>query len=180
MKLMQQQSPQQQGPGVGGSGWSSASSSGLSKAGKSLTMLEMQEAERILKQQQQRAQQQRVSSGWRWDVPGNQTYRHIIFNIFILPAASQSVYGELLLRRAVGRWSRHVGRWFGGERRKRRLVQQHGDVGRGCEEPGRPAWERQQQHGLEEQPQQPLTDVLDVKRLVNFCIYNFSSFRYSR
>lgn len=63
MKLLQQQSPQQQGPGVGGSGWSSAPSSGLSKAGKSLTMLEMQEAERILKQQQQqRAQQQRVSS----------------------------------------------------------------------------------------------------------------------
>ncbi|MEQ2164866.1 hypothetical protein GOODEAATRI_011128, partial [Goodea atripinnis] len=61
MKLLQQQAPQQQGPGVGGSGWSSAPSSGLSKAGKSLTMLEMQEAERILKQQQQRAQQQRVS-----------------------------------------------------------------------------------------------------------------------
>ncbi|PWA32915.1 hypothetical protein CCH79_00015544 [Gambusia affinis] len=59
MKLLQQQSPQQQGSAVGGSGWSSAPSSGLSKAGKSLTMLEMQEAERILKQQQQRAQQQR-------------------------------------------------------------------------------------------------------------------------
>ncbi|XP_017166060.1 PERQ amino acid-rich with GYF domain-containing protein 1 isoform X5 [Poecilia reticulata] len=59
MKLLQQQSPQQQVPAVGGSGWSSSPSSGLSKAGKSLTMLEMQEAERILKQQQQRAQQQR-------------------------------------------------------------------------------------------------------------------------
>ncbi|XP_014913256.1 PERQ amino acid-rich with GYF domain-containing protein 1 isoform X1 [Poecilia latipinna] len=60
MKLLQQQqSSQQQGPAVGGSGWSSSPSSGLSKAGKSLTMLEMQEAERILKQQQQRAQQQR-------------------------------------------------------------------------------------------------------------------------
>ncbi|XP_068611768.1 GRB10-interacting GYF protein 1 [Brachionichthys hirsutus] len=58
IKLLQQ-APQQQGPGAGGSGWSGASSSGLSKAGKppSLTLLEMQEAERLLKQQ--RAQQQR-------------------------------------------------------------------------------------------------------------------------
>ncbi|KAM9426100.1 GRB10-interacting GYF protein 1 isoform 2-T2 [Pholidichthys leucotaenia] len=59
MKLLQQ-APQQQGPGAGGSGWSGAPSSGLSKAGKpqSLSLLEMHEAERILKQQQ-RAQQQR-------------------------------------------------------------------------------------------------------------------------
>lgn len=61
MKLLQQ-APQQQGPGAGGSGWSGASSSGLSKAAKpsALALLEMQqEAERVLKQHQQRAQQQR-------------------------------------------------------------------------------------------------------------------------
>ncbi|XP_030017623.1 GRB10-interacting GYF protein 1 isoform X2 [Sphaeramia orbicularis] len=61
MKLLQQ-APQQQGPGAGGSGWSGAPSSGLAKSGKSpaLALLEMQqEAERLLKQQQQRAQQQR-------------------------------------------------------------------------------------------------------------------------
>uniref|UniRef100_A0A8D3CFC5 GRB10 interacting GYF protein 1a n=1 Tax=Scophthalmus maximus TaxID=52904 RepID=A0A8D3CFC5_SCOMX len=39
------------------------------------------------------------------------------------------------------------------------LQKQHGHVGRGCEEPGRPAWQHQQQHGLEEQPQQPVTEV---------------------
>ncbi|XP_077356716.1 GRB10-interacting GYF protein 1 isoform X2 [Festucalex cinctus] len=53
---------QQQGPVAGSSSWSGASSSGLSKTGKHLSLLEMQETERLLKQQQhqqQRAQQQR-------------------------------------------------------------------------------------------------------------------------
>lgn len=61
IKLLQQ-APQQQGPGAGGSGWSGASSSGLSKAGKpsALALLDMQqEAERLLKQQQQQRAQQR-------------------------------------------------------------------------------------------------------------------------
>ncbi|XP_077401119.1 GRB10-interacting GYF protein 1 isoform X2 [Vanacampus margaritifer] len=61
LKLLQQ-APQQQGPVAGSSSWSGASSSGLSKTGKHLSLLDMQETERLLKQQQhqqQRAQQQR-------------------------------------------------------------------------------------------------------------------------
>ncbi|CAG5929383.1 unnamed protein product [Menidia menidia] len=60
MKLLQQ-TPPQQGPGAGGSSWSGAPSSGITKSGKppALALLEIQEAERLLKQQQQRAQQQR-------------------------------------------------------------------------------------------------------------------------
>lgn len=164
MKLLQQQSPQQQGSAVGGSGWSSAPSSGLSKAGKSLTMLEMQEAERILKQQQQRVQQQRVSTFFGMNVGRcwkQNTHRHILFNIRL--AASRAVHGELLHGRTVGRRCGHVGR-SGGKGRKRRLLQQHGDVGRGGEEPGRPAGEHQQQPGPEEQPQQPLSDVCHAKQ----------------
>lgn len=170
MKLLQQ-TPQQQGPGAGGSGWSGASSSGLSKAGKpsALALLEMQqEAERILKQQQQqqRAQQRdRVSSH-------SGSARHspepfVLVDVFETAgflcsrAALGHVDGQLLHGQPVGGQRGDVVRARGpGEQgRQWRLVGRHGHVGRGREEPVGPARQLQQQHGLEEQPQQPLTEV---------------------
>lgn len=124
MKLLQQ-APQQQGPGAGGSGWSGSSSSGLGKAGKptALTLLEMQqEAERLLKQQQQQRsqlQRDRVSlnkflrfhtrrdhSVGRAD---SKAYGHYNLPNFSLFAALWHVDGELLHGRAVGGWCWYVG-----------------------------------------------------------------------
>lgn len=64
------------------------------------------------------------------------------------------VDGEFLPGEPVERRGWHVGRAgrHGCEGSQRRLLQQHGYVGRGCEEPGQPPWQHQQQHGLEEQP----------------------------
>lgn len=187
MKLLQQ-APQQQGPGAGGSGWSGAPSSGLAKAGKppALALLEMQqEAERLLKQQQQQRAQQRervsVSSlnymflcfhtkshrrKWKWKI----TYH--LSQWFLNPfPALRHVNGELLHGRAVGGWCWYVGRsWrYGGQGWQWRLLGQHGHVGRGCEEPVRPAWQQQQQHGLEEQSQQSFTQVLETRPNTEKC-----------
>lgn len=159
MKFLQQ-TPQQQGPGAGSSGWSGAPSSGLTKTGKSpaLALLEMQqEAERILKQQH-RAQQQRdrVSQPPPQPAARADTHTHrreTGFSPLSLPAL-WLVDGELLPGEPVERRRRHVGwAWrHGWEGSRRRLLQQHGNVGRGREEPGQPPWQLQQQHGLEEQP----------------------------
>lgn len=72
---------------------------------------------------------------------------------FFLPAL-WLVDGEFLPGEPVERRGGHVGRaWrHGWEGSQRRLLQQHGHVGRGCEEPGQPPRQHQQQHGLEEQP----------------------------
>lgn len=76
-------------------------------------------------------------------------------------AALRHVNGQLLHGKPVGGRCRDVDRaWRSGEQRRQwRLVGRHGHVGRGCEEPVWPARQLEQQHGLEEQPQQPLTEV---------------------
>uniref|UniRef100_A0A087XSN5 GRB10 interacting GYF protein 1 n=1 Tax=Poecilia formosa TaxID=48698 RepID=A0A087XSN5_POEFO len=102
MKLLQQQqSSQQQGPAVGGSGWSSSPSSGLSKAGKSLTMLEMQEAERILSEFLLLARM--------WDVVGNRTHTDASCLIF----ASQHPGLSMGSSSMGGQWADGVGMWGG-------------------------------------------------------------------
>lgn len=151
MKLLQQ-APQQ--TGAGSSNWSGGSS-GLSKPGKpsALALLEMQqEAERLLKQQRVQQQRERVSLGEKKRCRGP-----LARSRPFLPAALGPVHGELLHGGAVGRRRGHVG-GAGVQKRQRRLVEQHGLVGRGLEEPGQSA-RKQQQPGPEEQPKQPIPEV---------------------